>query len=197
MSATENFFQHQILGFDADAATTKNRGAKLAAGREAANSSVAGSRAIGVINDTTTAAGDDVGVVVGPTLKVVTSGAAFSDLANLAVDANGKYQTATAGQVVVAIAMAAAGGADEDVLALLLAPSQYRVESADYGALTHAVGTADGTVDDVGGAFNQTTLNNNFRDCADQINKLVTDLTNLKQVVNSVIDDHQSNGLFQ
>ena len=31
-------------------------------------------------------------------------------------------------------------------------------------ALTHAVGTADGTVDDVGGAFNQTTLNNNFKE---------------------------------
>jgi len=31
-------------------------------------------------------------------------------------------------------------------------------------ALTHAVGTADATVDDVGGAFNQTTLNNNFKE---------------------------------
>lgn len=31
-------------------------------------------------------------------------------------------------------------------------------------ALTHAVGTADGTVADVGGAFNQTTLNDNFKE---------------------------------
>lgn len=31
-------------------------------------------------------------------------------------------------------------------------------------ALTHSFGTADNTVDDVGGAFNQTTLNNNFKE---------------------------------
>jgi hypothetical protein len=31
-------------------------------------------------------------------------------------------------------------------------------------ALTHAVGTADNTVADVGGAFNQTTLNDNFKE---------------------------------
>lgn len=164
MSATENYTRANVLGFDADAATTKNLGATLASGREVANSSSAGSRAIGVMVDTTSAAGDEVAVVVGPCFKAIVSGAAFSDLANLAVDSAGKYRTATAGQVVVAIAMAAAGAADETVVALLLAPSQYRVESADYGALTHAVGTADGTVADVGGAFNQTTLNDNFKE---------------------------------
>lgn len=31
-------------------------------------------------------------------------------------------------------------------------------------ALTHAVGTADGTVDDVGSSFSQTILNNNFKE---------------------------------
>lgn len=36
-------------------------------------------------------------------------------------------------------------------------------------ALTHAVGTADATVDDVGGAFNQTTLNNNFKEVTTQL----------------------------
>jgi len=36
-------------------------------------------------------------------------------------------------------------------------------------ALTHAVGTADNTVDDVGGAFNQTTLNNNFKELTAQL----------------------------
>ncbi len=36
-------------------------------------------------------------------------------------------------------------------------------------ALTHAVGTADATVDDVGGAFNQTTLNNNFKELTTQL----------------------------
>ena len=46
-------------------------------------------------------------------------------------------------------------------------------------ALTVSVGTADGTVADVGAAFNQTTLNNNFRDLADKINQLRTALVNL------------------
>lgn len=40
------------------------------------------------------------------------------------------------------------------------------------GALTHAVGTADGTVADVGASFNQTTLNDNFRELSDKINAL-------------------------
>lgn len=61
-------------------------------------------------------------------------------------------------------------------------------------ALTNANGTADGTVADVGGAFSQTTLNNNFRECSDQINALVADLANLKQVVNRIVDDLQAYG---
>lgn len=38
--------------------------------------------------------------------------------------------------------------------------------------LTHAVGTADGTVDDVGASFNQTTLNNNFREITDTLDAI-------------------------
>jgi hypothetical protein len=64
-------------------------------------------------------------------------------------------------------------------------------------ALTHAVGTADGTVDDVGGAFNQTTLNNNFKELTDQIGKLVTDLANTASVVNQMLDDDQLIGWKQ
>lgn len=45
---------------------------------------------------------------------------------------------------------------------------------ADIGALTMTVGTADGTVADVGAAFNQTTLNNNFRDLGEKINSIRT-----------------------
>lgn len=45
-------------------------------------------------------------------------------------------------------------------------------------ALSVSVGTGDGTVADVGGAFNQTTLNNNFRDVADKINEIRTALVN-------------------
>ena len=51
--------------------------------------------------------------------------------------------------------------------------------SASQGTLTHAVGTSDGTVDDVGGSFNQTTLNNNFKECTSRINALRDALVNL------------------
>jgi hypothetical protein len=64
-------------------------------------------------------------------------------------------------------------------------------------ALTHAVGTADGTVDDVGAAFSQTTLNNNFRELSTQVNNLVTDVADVKQLANSILDDLQALGLLQ
>lgn len=67
--------------------------------------------------------------------------------------------------------------------------------NATTAALTHAVGTADNTVDDVGGAFNQTTLNNNFKELTTQIAALVADLADTKQLLNAVIDDLQALGL--
>lgn len=42
--------------------------------------------------------------------------------------------------------------------------------------LTHAVGTADGTVDDVGASFNQTTLNNNFKELSAKLNAILVEL---------------------
>src|SRR5687768_69383 len=42
--------------------------------------------------------------------------------------------------------------------------------------LTMTVGTADGTIADVGAAFNQTTLNNNFRDVGEKINAILAAL---------------------
>jgi hypothetical protein len=45
-------------------------------------------------------------------------------------------------------------------------------KAADPGALTAASGTADGTIADVGASFNQTTLNNNFKDLATKYNLL-------------------------
>jgi hypothetical protein len=54
------------------------------------------------------------------------------------------------------------------------------VPSVQFGpsivALTVTVGTAGNTVADVGGAFAQATLNNNFRVVADKINEVVTKL---------------------
>jgi hypothetical protein len=42
--------------------------------------------------------------------------------------------------------------------------------------LINANGTADGTIADVGGAFNQATLNNNFRDLSDKLNVVIAAL---------------------
>jgi hypothetical protein len=62
--------------------------------------------------------------------------------------------------------------------------------------LSVSVGTGSTTIVDVSGSFNQTTLNNIVRSLADQINALRVDLTNAKQVVNSVLDDLQAYGLM-
>lgn len=78
----------------------------------------------------------------------------------------------------------------------------YSTATKTHAVLTSAVltdstgGTADTVVADVGLIFNQATLNNNFADLIAQINALRIDLTNLKQVVNAVIDDGQSVGLL-
>jgi len=56
---------------------------------------------------------------------------------------------------------------------------QKRKSAADQGALTHAVGTADGTLDDVTGSHSQTILNNNFKELSSRVNALRTALVNL------------------
>ena len=53
------------------------------------------------------------------------------------------------------------------------------VARQSLAALTVSVGTSDGVVADVGAAFNQATLNNNFRDLADKINQVRTLLVNV------------------
>lgn len=53
-------------------------------------------------------------------------------------------------------------------------------QQSSVTAITHGFGTYDGTVADVGAAFNQTTLNNNFRDVTDTVNSLRTQLVNAK-----------------
>lgn len=50
------------------------------------------------------------------------------------------------------------------------------VSAAAIADLTAASGTADDTVADVGGAFNQTTLNNNFQDLATKVNLILAAL---------------------
>ncbi|MFI8237593.1 hypothetical protein ACIF83_10130 [Streptomyces sp. NPDC085866] len=46
-------------------------------------------------------------------------------------------------------------------------------QNAAVADLTHTVGTADGTVDDVGASFNQTTLNNNFKELSAKVNAIL------------------------
>lgn len=41
--------------------------------------------------------------------------------------------------------------------------------------LTEGPGTANGTVADVGASFNQTTLNDNFKDLSTKLNALLTE----------------------
>ena len=53
------------------------------------------------------------------------------------------------------------------------------VQRGAIANLTAASGTADGTVDDVGASFNQTTLNNNFQEMATKVNALATALRDL------------------
>lgn len=52
-------------------------------------------------------------------------------------------------------------------------PAAQAPQGVAVADLVASVGTADGTLADVGGAFNQTTLNNNFRDLSDKVNALL------------------------
>lgn len=64
-------------------------------------------------------------------------------------------------------------------------------------ALTDSTGgTADQTLVAITGSGDDANINNNFADLADEVNKLITDLANTKQVLNQVIDDQQTLGLF-
>jgi hypothetical protein len=138
--STENYQNTQILSFLTNSAVVKRLAAKLAAGREIDEASVAGAWSPGVIMDTETSTGVDVGLLSGPAFVLATSGAAFSDLDALTTDTAGKFRTAAADQIVLAFAMEAAGGADEDKLIFLLPPSQYRVPGANIADLSAITG---------------------------------------------------------
>lgn len=121
---TEQYHQSQIFGWKTSAAVVKNLAAVITTGNKIANASVAGSASPGVVMDTETTVGATVGVLLGPARKVVTAGAAFSDLDPLAVNGASKYVTAIGGDVVVAQALEAASGVDVDVLVFLFGPGQ-------------------------------------------------------------------------
>lgn len=86
-------------------------------------------------------------------------------------------------------------------------PSAY-TQTYSTATRTHANLTAATLTDGGGGTANSATvaiagtgddanINNNFADIVAQINALLADITNVKQVLNQVIDDHQLNGLLQ
>jgi hypothetical protein len=108
------------------------------------------------------------GVVLG-TCRVLCGGTATKGLVG-AVQTTGKFANATAGQAPAVVFIE--DGASGDLIEAFKLPQRRAVASADIGVLTAASGTADGTVADVGGAFNQATLNNNFQDLATQVNAL-------------------------
>lgn len=58
-------------------------------------------------------------------------------------------------------------------------------------------GTANTTLVAISGTGDDANVNNNFADLAAQVNALLADVTNVKQVVNAMIDDDQSLGLKQ
>jgi hypothetical protein len=60
--------------------------------------------------------------------------------------------------------------------------SDERISAAAIADLVHAVGVADGTIDDVGGAFDQTTLNNNFKELSTKVNLIFAALRNQKVI---------------
>lgn len=102
-------------------------------------------------------------------------------------------------------------------------PSAY-TQTYSTATRTHSNPTASALTDNSGGSANTTIqampdpadtpltadilrddlvanfilgVRNNIADLTAQVNALIVDLANLKQVVNQVIDDHQANGLLQ
>jgi cytoskeletal protein CcmA (bactofilin family) len=57
-------------------------------------------------------------------------------------------------------------------------------------------GVVGNTINDVGAAFSQTAINDNFAGLTDEVNNLVADLANAKEVLNQVLDDLQTYGLL-
>ena len=79
----------------------------------------------------------------------------------------------------------------------------YSATSRTHDNLTSATltdstgGTANTTVVAISGTSDDATLNDNFADLTTQINALRADLINVKNILNQVIDDDQTNGLKQ
>ncbi len=90
---------------------------------------------------------------------------------------NKVFTTVATGNTRAGIAVEAVGsGAGETTGKVRLNGAALASTSATEADLVEAFGTADGTLADVGAAFNQATLNNNFQDVATKINAILAKL---------------------
>ena len=72
------------------------------------------------------------------------------------------------------------------------------VDNPTAGTLTdNSGGTASQTIAAIGGTYNQGEVRNAVASLADEVNKLIIDLANVKQVLNATIDTLQETGLVQ
>ncbi len=113
-TAFQNVYPITVLA-DADLSALQFGGVQIAAGLASAATADA---CDGVLWNKPDAANEPAQVVVAPCRVKVRAGAAFSQDDLLNTNAAGKFITATAGQGVKAIALQAAGAADEIVQAL-------------------------------------------------------------------------------
>jgi hypothetical protein len=138
-----------------------------------------------------------------------TASAAASLLEDLQVGGSSKYKVSKAGTVTIA------GDIDHDGsnvgffgVTPAARPSAltqtYSTASATHSnptatALTHTAvaGTTDGTLVDCTGTYSEAAVEENFKELAVAINNLITDVANVKQFLNQVVDQLQTLGLLQ
>ena len=70
------------------------------------------------------------------------------------------------------------------------------IDNVTAAALTdNSGGTASQTIAAIGGTYDQDEVRNAVASLADEVNKLIVDLANVKQVLNATIDSLQETGL--
>jgi hypothetical protein len=138
-----------------------------------------------------------------------TASASGSLLEDLQVGGSSKFKVSKAGNVTIA------GDIDHDGsnvgfygVTPAARPSAltqtYSTASATHSnptatALTHTAvaGTTDGTLVDCTGTYSEAAVEENFKELAVAINNLITDVANVKQFLNQVVDQLQTLGLLQ
>lgn len=68
--------------------------------------------------------------------------------------------------------------------------------AATASSLTAGIGTANQTLQSIAGTGADAALNNNFEDCVDEINKLITDVADIRSQFNSLLSKLRTHGLI-